>query len=86
MESNVPENKKNESDQSVFNQKSLDRINGPEELNDYIRVTTPSVWIALTAITLLVIGILGWSIFGTVAVHEEDGSVREVRPITFVIN
>ena len=86
MESNVPENKKNESDQSVFNQKSLDRINGPEELNDYIRVTTPSVWISLTAITLLVIGILGWSIFGTVAVHEEDGSVREVRPITFVIN
>lgn len=83
---NMPKNEKKEPPRSIFTQKSLDRINGPEELNEYVRVTTPSVWIVLAAVTLLVIGILGWSIFGTVAVHEEDGSVKEVRPITFVIN
>ena len=71
---------------SIFSQKSLSRINRPEELTDYVRVTTPSVWSVLAAITLLLIGILGWCFFGTVAVHEEDGSVTEVRPITFVMN
>ena len=78
--------KKKEAPRSIFRQQSLDQINGPEELKDYVRVTTPSVWIVLTAVTLLVVGILGWCLFGTVAVHEEDGSVREVRPISFIMN
>jgi hypothetical protein len=29
---------------------------------------------------------LAWSIFGTVNVHGEDGSLEEVHPITFVTN
>lgn len=70
----------------LFNQKSLERINGPEELNDYVRVTSPSVWIVLGAIAVLVLGLLGWSIFGTLPVHEADGTVKEVRPISFIIN
>ena len=86
MENSASEKKKNNHPRSIVRQKSLDQINGPEELKDYVRVTTPSVWIVLTAVTLLVIGILGWCLFGTVAVHEEDGSVKEVRPISFVIN
>jgi hypothetical protein len=86
MEKTESENAKKEPARSIFTQKSMDHIYGPEELNDYVRVTTPSVWIVLTAITLLVIGILGWSFFGTVAVHEEDGTVNEVHPITFVMN
>lgn len=80
------EGKNNGAMQDLFTQKSLAQINGPEAMNDYVRVTSPSVWIALTAIALLVLGLLGWSIFGTLAVHEADGTVREVRPITFIIN
>jgi len=86
MEKNSSENGNNNQAQSIFSQKSFDRINGPEELNAYVRVTSPSVWVILIAVTLLVLGILGWSIFGTIAVHEEDGSINEVRPISFVIN
>ena len=86
MEKKPSENEQNNPPNSIFTRKSVDRINGPEELNDYVRVTTPSVWFILTAVTLLVIGLLGWCIFGTVAVHEEDGSVREVHQITFVLN
>ena len=89
MEKNAAENGKdgkNGQSQSIFRKKSLDKINGPEEMRDYVRVTTPSVWIVLAAILLLVIGVLGWCIFGTVAVHNEDGSVTEVSPISFVIN
>ena len=86
MDKKTSENENNSPGQIIFNQKSLARISGPEELNDYVRVTTPSVWIVLAAILLLVLGILGWSILGTVPVHEADGSVYEVHPISFVIN
>ena len=38
---------------SVFRKKSLDQINSPEQLDDYIRVTTPSVWIVLLALVVI---------------------------------
>ena len=86
MEKNASENGKNGQNRSIFRQHGQDVISGPEELNDYIRVTTPSIWIVLAAIALLVIGILCWCIFGTVDLHEDDGSVKEVHPISYVIN
>ena len=71
---------------SIFRQKSIDRVSSPEQLNDYIRVTTPSVWIVLIALVVLLVGMLAWSVLGSVKVHAEDGSVNEVHPITFVTN
>lgn len=71
---------------SVFRKKSLDQINSPEQLDDYIRVTTPSVWIVLLALVVLLVGILAWSIFGSIEVHDDNGNVEEVHPITYVTN
>ena len=31
-----------ESKSRIFREKSIDRVTGPESLNDYIRVTSPS--------------------------------------------
>ena len=45
----------------IFRKKSLDRISSPEALDDYLHVTTPSVWLTLIAIIMLLIGILIWS-------------------------
>ena len=75
-----------ESKNSIFREKSMDRVSGPESLNDYIRVTSPSVWITLLALVILLSGMLAWSIFGKVTVQHEDGSTEEVHPISFVIN
>ncbi len=47
----------------IFREKSMERVSSPEELNDYIRVTTPSVWIVLIALVVLLVGMLAWSIF-----------------------
>ncbi len=71
---------------SVFRKKSLEQINSPEQLDDYIRVTTPSVWIVLLALVVLLVGILAWSILGTIEVHDDNGNVEEVHPITYVTN
>ena len=70
----------------LFRKKSMDRISSPEELNDYIRVTTPSVWLVLTATVIILVGTLIWGAIGTVDVEKEDGTTNTVHPITFVTN
>ena len=70
----------------IYREESIKRMNQPEDLNDYIRVTTPSVWVVLVAIVLALAAVLGWMILGTVEEHDEAGNVTEVHPITYVIN
>ena len=42
----------------LFRQKSIDRISSPEELHDYMRVTSPRLWMILTAVITLLIGFI----------------------------
>jgi len=49
---------------NLFRKKSMDRISSPEQLNDYIRVSTPSVWLLLIAIVVLLVGVCVWGVFG----------------------
>lgn len=78
--------KEKQNEKSIFREKSIERVSSPEELNDYIRVTTPSIWLVLAATVLLLLGMLAWSIFGTVEVHNEDGTTQRIAPITYVTN
>jgi len=71
---------------SIFRQKSIDKVSSPEKLDDYIRVTKPSVWITLAAIGILLVGTIVWGIFGELTVHDDDGTTRKVAPISFIIN
>ena len=48
----------------IFREKSLEKIKSPENLNDYIRVSNPAVWLILAAVIFLLIGILIWGFFG----------------------
>ena len=47
--------------QTLFRKKSVDRIASPEQLNDYLHVTSPAVWVVLCAVIALLIGLLVWS-------------------------
>ena len=49
---------------SIFRKKSLERISSPEQLNDYIRVSNPSVWMVLLAIIILLAGVCVWGAVG----------------------
>lgn len=63
----------------IFRKKSVDRMSSPEQLNDYIKVTNPGVWMALAAIVILLVGVCVWGVFGTletklsVAAVSQDG-------------
>ena len=71
---------------NLFRDKSMKRISSPDQMDDYIRVTTPSVWIALLALVILLIGILAWTVLGTMEVHDQDGTPTAVHPISYVTN
>ena len=66
---------------SIFRKSTIDRMNSPEQLNEYIRVARPGVWLLLGAIVLLLLGVIVWGVFGTVTstvragVLSENGSV-----------
>ncbi len=51
--------------QSVFRQKTLERISSPDQLTDYLRVTNPGIWAVLITVILMLAGLLGWSTIGT---------------------
>lgn len=50
--------------QTVFRKKSIERVSSPEQLDAYIRVANPGVWMILAAIVILLIGVCVWGIFG----------------------
>jgi len=50
---------------SIFRKESLKKVSSPEELNDYIKVTSPGVWLAIAAAAALLIAALVWGIFGS---------------------
>ena len=63
----------------IFRKKSVDKVSSPEQLNEYIRVANPSVWIILAAIVVLLAGVVVWGMIGhlettmSVAVVSQDG-------------
>lgn len=67
--------------EQLFRKKSIDRISSPEQLNDYIKVSNPSVWMILSGIIVLLAGLCVWGVFGrletrlTVSAVSTDGVV-----------
>ena len=54
----------------IFRKKTLDKMNQPDDVNDYIRITRPSLWLVLLAIALLVIGVVAWIAFSGTDLHS----------------
>lgn len=68
--------------QDLFRKESLDQLSSPDQLTDYIRVSTPATWVLLTAIILLLAGTCVWGVFGRLDTRVQgaavsDGSVLE---------
>ena len=41
-------------------------MESPEKLNDYLRVTSPGVWLLLGTVIALLAGVCIWGVFGTI--------------------
>ena len=62
---------------SLFREKNLERLESPEKLNDYLRVTSPGVWMTLAAVIVLLIGVCIWGVFGTIQATTQAAIVTE---------
>lgn len=67
------EEKKNQ----LFRKKSLETIESPEVLDDYLRVTSPGVWMILSAVILVLLGMIVWGIFGHIDSEVEVAVVSD---------
>lgn len=57
----------------LFRKKSMERISSPEELHDYMRVTSPRLWMILGAIVALLAGFI---------VYASTATMENTMPIT----
>lgn len=56
---------------NIFRKKSIERINSPEALNQYLKVANPNIWIFLSAIIILLIGVCIMIIFGSIEDRQD---------------
>ena len=67
--------------ESLYRKSSMERISSPEQLTDYLQVTTPTVWVVMAAIILLLVGMLVWGSFAQInsfaagTARVKDGSM-----------
>lgn len=47
----------------LFREKSIEKINKPEELTDYIKVSSPRIWILLLSVLAILVGAGIWAYF-----------------------
>lgn len=69
----------------LFREKSLEKISSPEQLNDYMKVVNPEVWLLLAAMLLLLIGACVWGIFGRLETTVETAAACRSGVLTLYI-
>lgn len=62
-------------DNQIFREKSIKRISSPEELNKYLRVTSPGIWAVLCAVIVLLAGLIVWASVGTLETKVDAEAV-----------
>ena len=70
----------------LFRKKTIERISSPEQLNDFIKVARPSVWMVMAAIVILLVGAVVWACVSTIEISEINGKTETIHPIEFVVN
>ena len=61
---------------------SLDiKIKSPEQLDNYIRVTSPGVWFVLSAIIIVLAGFTFWIFTGEIETQNHE----VIQPVSFLL-
>lgn len=70
---------------SIFNKRATEQLRSPDDLDKYVQVTNPSVWVVLAACVALLAGLLAWGVFGTVSTNVASmGVVAGGRTMCFL--
>jgi len=70
---------------SIFRKKTVDSIQSPEVLDDYLKVTSPGVWIFLLAVVFILVGVILWGVFGSIDTSVKFALVAEEESAVCVV-
>ena len=73
-------------DKQLFRKSSIERVSSPEQLNDYIKVSNPGVWMIMAAIIALLIGFCVWGVFGQLETKIATAGMCENGVFTCFVN
>jgi hypothetical protein len=59
----------------LFRKVALERLSSPEQLDQLMQVTGPKSWLALAALFALLVVVVVWGIFGSIAITVEGTGV-----------
>lgn len=51
---------------SIFRKSSLERISSPEQLNEYVKIINPGVWMVLLGLFILLFAVFIWAFTGSI--------------------
>jgi HlyD family secretion protein len=74
------------SENPLFRKAAIDKLSSPERLDVLMQVTSPNGWIALWTIGAILIGVIVWSVLGSIPTRVQasgilirGGTLREIR-------
>ena len=71
--------------EQLFRKKSIDRVSSPEQLDAYLRVANPGVWLVIIAIAVLLVGVCVWGILGHLDTTVNAVAVCENGVVTLYV-
>ena len=60
---------------SIFNKRATEKLRSPDDLDKFLQVTNPGIWIVLAACVALLVGLLSWGVFGAVTTNVSSTGV-----------
>lgn len=71
--------------QPLFRKTSLDNISSPDQLNDYIKVSNPRIWMVLAALFILLASVIIWGFAGSLLTTIRcDGVMQNGEAVCYV--
>ena len=60
-----------------FKKSASDTISSPEQLQDYVKVANPGLWMVISAIVILLVGVITWGFIGKIDTTMSTAVVTE---------
>lgn len=73
-------------DESIFRKKSTEQITSPEQLDTYLQVTRPRIWVVIVVVAALVVGGIIWSRFVVVDSYISGTAKAEKGVLTIAFD
>ena len=50
----------------LFKKSNMEKVSSPEQLQDYVKVANPGLWMVISAIVILLVGVIAWGLIGKI--------------------